>query len=237
MDVSNVRIVIFDTFGTGVNWHESVVQEGEALGRAKGVSIDWHEFANVWREEGYIKVMYEVAQGLRPWEPVDVLHRRKLDELLDVYGLKLTEEETDHFNRLWHRLLPWPDVQEGLRRLQTKYSIGPFSNGDFRLLLNMAKGPGLPWDFILAGQQFQKFKPDPTIYEDAVELLGGRPEEVLMVAAHPSDLDGAHAIGCPTLYVPRPLEYGAVNNHVEPEAKYDHETVADFRELAARLGV
>ena len=164
MDVSNVRIVIFDTFGTVVNWHESVVQEGEALGRAKGVSIDWHEFANVWREEGYIKVMYEVAQGLRPWEPVDVLHRRKLDELLDVYGLKLTEEETDHFNRLWHRLLPWPDVQEGLRRLKTKYSIGPFSNGDFRLLLNMAKGSGLPWDFILAGQQFQKFKPDPTIY-------------------------------------------------------------------------
>ena len=142
---------------------------------------------------------------------MDVLHRRKLDELLDVYGLKLTEEETDHFNRLWHRLLPWPDVQEGLRRLKTKYSIGPFSNGGFPPASQHGKGLGAALDFILAGQQFQKFEPDPTIYEDAVELLGGRPEEVLMVAAS-SDLDGAHA-SMPDSLCARPLEYGAVNNH------------------------
>ncbi|MBQ9942618.1 MAG: haloacid dehalogenase type II [Christensenellaceae bacterium] len=238
MDLSKVKIVMFDTFGTVVDWHSSVVNYGEKLAAAHGVSgIDWHAFANVWREEGYIRVMNEVARGERPWEPVDVLHERKLRQTVAEYGLPFTDEEIVDFSLIWHRLTPWADAVPGLYRLKTKYMIGPFSNGDFRLLMNMGKNSDLPWDFVLAGQQFEKFKPDPTIYEDAVRLLGDRPEEVLMVAAHLSDLDGAHAIGCPTFYVPRPLEYGEVNDHVEPPARFEHEWVADFGALADRLGV
>jgi len=237
MDVSKIKVIIYDTFGTVVDWHGTIVDEGIRLGKKYGFSIDWNTFANVWREEGYIKVMHETAMGLRPWERVDVLHKRKLLEMIEEYGLtRISKEDIEAFNLVWHRCKPWPDSVAGLTRLKQKYAIGPFSNGDFRLLLNMAKHAGLPWDFIITTEIFEKFKPDPTVYVDAVNLLGGNPQEVLMVAAHPYDLDGAKEIGCSTIFVPRPSEYGPEKGHTEPDPRHDQDmVVADFNRLADAL--
>jgi len=239
MDLSKLKLIIFDTFGTVVDWHGSIVDEGTCLGEKYGFSIDWHTFVNTWREDGYVKVMHDIANGLRPWEFVDVLHKRKLIKLTEEYGItRISAEDLNNFNLVWHRLKPWPDSLTGLARLKTKYMIGPFSNGDFRLLLNMAKNASLPWDFIIAAEIFKKFKPDPTIYEDAVRLLSAKPEEVLMVAAHPFDLDGAKTIGCSTIFVPRPLEHGPVDTHTEPAPRFEQDMVVkDFAALADALGV
>ncbi len=238
MELSKIKVVVFDTFGTVVDWHGAVVEEGEALGRKYGFSIDWHKFANIWREEGYIKAMNETAAGLRPYEKVDVIHWKKLTEMVEEYGItQISKADLEEFNRVWHRMKAWPDSVAGLTRLKQKYAIGPFSNGDFRLLLNMAKYLGLPWDIIVNAELFSKFKPDPTIYVDMVRLLGGNPEEILMVAAHPYDLDGAKVAGCSTIFVPRPMEYGPDNDHIEPAARFSQDlVVADFRKLADALG-
>src|SRR5919201_7141245 len=132
MLATQVKALVFDVFGTVVDWRGSVIREGEALRREKGVEIDWARFATEWREQGYHGGMGRIRRGEAPWEIVDVLHRRKLDELLPKYGLSgLTETEVDSLNRVWHRLTPWRDAIPGLTRLKRKFIISPLSNGNF----------------------------------------------------------------------------------------------------------
>ena len=76
-----VKLLVFDTFGTVVDWRSSVIAECEALGRAKKLTVDWAAFADAWRG-GYGPSMNRVRTGQLPWTKLDVLHRTVLDELL-----------------------------------------------------------------------------------------------------------------------------------------------------------
>src|SRR5438105_3377726 len=178
---SVVRALLFDVFGTVVDWRSTVVWEGEALARHHGWPADrvnWPAFADTWRREGYSAAIGRIARGEAPWARVDELHRHMLDDLLAGYGVdELDEPEIDHFNRVWHRLAPWPDAVPGLTRLRHRYTIAPLSNGNFALLANMARHAGLPWDCILSAELFHAYKPQPEVYRGAVNLLGLQPEE------------------------------------------------------------
>lgn len=233
-----MKAVVFDVFGTVVDWRGTVIREGEALAARKGFQVDWGRFADEWRREGYVEAIARIRRGEAPWEVVDVLHRRKLDELLVRYGVTgLAEEEIEHFNRVWHRLTPWPDAVPGLERLRRRYLIAPLSNGNFALLTNMARHSGLPWDCILSAELARRYKPDPAVYLLAPQLLRIRPDDVLMVAAHPGDLYAARAAGLRTAYVPRPLELGPGAPLQQPAAEAEFDLVAqDFLELAGLLG-
>jgi 2-haloacid dehalogenase len=210
MSTGEIQALIFDVFGTCVDWRTSVAREVEALGKAKGLAIDGAAFADAWRAK-YQPSMETVRSGKRAWTILDVLHRESLDALLPGFGLagKLSEPEIDHLNRVWHRLAPWPDTVEGLTRLKRKFIIAPHSNGNFALLVNMAKHSGLPWDAILGAETVRNYKPVPQSYQDAVRLLGLAPGQVMMVAAHNDDLRAAQAQGLKTAFVARPSEYGA----------------------------
>lgn len=241
MSERKIRFVIFDTFGTVVDWHGSVVAEGRRLGEKYGINIDWPKFVNTWRDDGYIKAIFETAKGLRPYELVDKIHLKKLEELLVQYGFtNISEADKQHFNLVWHRLNPWADAVSGLTELKKDFSIGPFSNGDFRLILDMAKSAGLPWDFVATADLFKKFKPDPEIYKDVAKLLNAHPSEIVMVAAHLFDLDGAKMAGFTTIFVPRPLEYGKNSDHVEPTGihapDYTINAFTELPELIKNLG-
>ena len=238
MDYSHVQYVIFDTFGTVVDWRTPVIEEAKSFGAKYGVDADWELFANTWRGEGYIKVTQAIAQGKRKWETVDSMHMRKLRELVKEYGFPdVKEEDLQHFNQVWHRLRAWPDVVEGLTRLKEKFRIGPFSNGDFKLLLDMGKHAGLPWDFITSADIFKRYKPDTAIYAEEVAFLGVQPDEIVFVSAHPTDMDGAKTAGCLTALVRRPLEYGSGPKYLEREGKLPGDIEAkDFLQLADILG-
>ena len=238
MLADQVKALVFDVFGTVVDWRGSVIQEGEALSRRKGLDVDWPRFAEDWRIEGYSQAIARIRVGEQSWERVDVLHRRKLDELIIRHGIVgLSEAEIVHFNRVWHRLNPWPDSVPGLTRLRTRFTISTLSNGDFALLTDMAKHSKLPWDCILSSELFGCFKPDPRIYLSAAKLLDLAPAEVLMVAAHVGDLRAARSLGLPTALVPRPLEFGA-GRPWEPPDGSEFDIVADgFEDLARQLGV
>jgi 2-haloacid dehalogenase len=233
----NVEALIFDVFGTCVDWRTSVAREVNALGAAKGVPIDGAAFADEWRRR-YQPSMETVRSGQRPWTILDVLHRESLDALLPGSGLagKLTAAECDHLNRVWHRLSPWPDAVAGLTRLKRKFIIAPHSNGNLGLLVNMAKHSGLPWDAILGAEVVRNYKPVPQSYQDAVKLLGRAPSQVMMVAAHNDDLAAAQAQGLKTAFVPRPTEYGPQQTR-DLRATGAWDVVAtDFIDLAQRLG-
>jgi 2-haloacid dehalogenase len=232
-----VKALVFDVFGTVVDWRTSVIREGERRGRSKRLAVDWAAFADAWRA-GYPAAMDLVRTGALPWQNVDRLHRRILDELLARFGVAAAfdEAERQDFNRVWHRLRPWPDVVPGLRRLRRAYVIGTLSNGNVSLLVDMARYAKLPWDVVLSAELFRHYKPDPQAYLGAVELLGLRPYEVMLVAAHKSDLDGAKRCGLKTGFVQRRLEYGPRGRKdVKAEVRFDL-NARDFLQLAERLG-
>ncbi|HXV06465.1 MAG TPA: haloacid dehalogenase type II [Burkholderiales bacterium] len=230
-----IKALTFDVFGTVVDWRGSIVREGHALGRARGLEVDWPAFADAWRA-GYRPAMDRVRRGELPWTNIDTLHRRILDELLPRFGIRsLKAAEKDHLNRVWHRLRPWPDAVRGLRRLKTRYVIATLSNGNVALLTNMAKHAGLPWDCVLSAELFGRYKPDPETYRGAAVLLGLKPREVMMVAAHPDDLAAARRCGLRTAFVPRPREHGTARAS-QPPANAGFDIIAsDFIDLARQL--
>ncbi len=235
-DLSNVRALAFDVFGTVVDWRGSIVREGEKLGARLEQEVDWARFADAWRA-GYRPAMDRVGRGELPWLNIDRLHRMILEELLADFGIEgLTEAEIDHLNRAWHRLSPWPDAVSGLQRLRQRFIVATLSNGNVALLVNMAKHAGLPWDCILSAELARRYKPDPAVYKMAADLLGLAPSQVMMVAAHQSDLRAAQAVGFKAAFVPRPLEFGPDRQpDLTPDPSFD--VVAnDFNELATKLG-
>ena len=229
--------LIFDVFGTCVDWRSSIAREGEALGRKLGVSgVDWLAVADAWRAQ-YQPQMETVRTGKRPWTTLDVLHREALDTVLPAFGLgDLSATERDDFTLAWHRLDPWPDVVAGLTRLKTRYIIAPNSNGHIALMVNLARCAGLPWDAILGAEIARAYKPRPEVYLRSAEALGLAPSSVMMVAAHNGDLHAAAACGLRTAFVPRPTEHGpGQTTDLAPE--HDFDVVAwDFLDLASQLG-
>ena len=229
--LAEIRALCFDVFGTVVDWYGSIAAEVARL----GLPVDGGAFALAWRA-GYQPAMQEVREGKLPWTHVDALHRRILDRLLVERGLRLSEADTAALNLVWHRLAPWPDSVSGLTRLKRPYTIATLSNGNVSLLVEMARRAGLPWDMVFSAELFGHYKPDPEAYLGAAKLLDLVPAQVLMVAAHPSDLRGARAAGLRTALVPRPLERGP-GGAMEPWQEGEFDLVAtDFEDLAHRLG-
>jgi 2-haloacid dehalogenase len=233
-----VKALVFDTFGTVVDWRGSIIREATQWGQAKNLQIDWGKFADQWRA-GYAPSMEKVRKGQLPWMKLDDLHRMILEDLLKQYNITgLSEEEKQHWNSVWHRLSGWPDAVEGLTRLKKNLIIATLSNGNVSLLVEMAKFAGLPWDTVFGSDLFRHFKPDPEVYLGAVDLLSCKPNEVMMVAAHPLDLNAAKALGLRTGYVPRPLEGGLERKPTPASAETlaGFDVVAkDFMELAEKV--
>ncbi|MXW71368.1 MAG: haloacid dehalogenase type II [Acidobacteria bacterium] len=230
-----LRALTFDVFGTVVDWRSTVIREGEALGRAKGLQVDWAAFAEAWRD-GYRPAMDRVRQGELPWKTMDELHRMNLDDVLERFGVEgLGESDMEEFNRVWHRLEPWPDAVPGLTRLKAKFTVATLSNGNVGLLVNMAKRAGLPWDVVLSSEIVGHYKPDREVYLKAADLLGLSPGEVMMVAAHKYDLRAAAEAGLRTGFVPRPDEWPNRRIGLSYEDAFDV-NASDFLDLAAQLG-
>lgn len=230
-----IRALAFDVFGTVVDWRSSVARELAAFGARHGISDDWSAFADDWRA-GYVPAMDRVRRGELPWTRIDDLHRGRLVELLNDRGIDVDDAETDDLTRAWHRLDPWPDAVAGLTRLKKRFVITTLSNGNVSLLTNMAKYAGLPWDCVLSAEIFRHYKPDPETYRGCAEILDVPPDELMMVAAHPSDLRAARDAGLRTGFVFRPAEYGPERSLRKP-ADDEFDVVADdFGDLAEQLG-
>lgn len=229
-----LKALAFDVFGTVVDWRGSIIREGTEWGRNHGVTVDWAAFTDRWRA-GYPPAMDKVRKGALPWMKLDALHRMILEELLEEFDIRgLTEAGKDHYNRVWHRLEPWPDSAEGLRRLRGRFTLATLSNGNVSLLADMAKNAGLSWDVILSAELFRHYKPDREVYLGAADLLDCEAGELMMVAAHAGDLRAARACGLRTAFVGRPLEYGSGGKPDPDTGEWDL-TALDFIDLAGKL--
>src|SRR5499425_254285 len=201
-----VRALVFDVFGTLVDWRSSIAREARSLLAPLGYATDWEAFADAWRDQ-YQPAMEEVRSGKLPFSRLDVLHRRNLDVILPAFGLGHLDEATRaNLNLAWHRLDAWPDSAQGLMRLRTKFRIAPCSNGNISIMVDLARRNGFPWDAILGSEIARDFKPKPAVYLSSAAAFDCRPEETMMVAAHSNDLAAAAAVGLRTAFIARPDE-------------------------------
>jgi 2-haloacid dehalogenase len=236
-DISAVKALVFDVFGTVVDWRSSLIADFTQWGVTRGIDADWTALVDAWRG-AYVASMDDVRKHPEHgYLILDQLHRRSLEKLVAQFSIQeLNEADLHHLNLGWHRLHAWPDSVAGLTRLKKKYIIGPLSNGNVALLTNMAKFAGLPWDLVLSAELFEHYKPDPETYLGAARLLGLKPQQVMMVAAHNNDLSAAQKLGLKTAFVARPTEYGPLQK-LDFEATGDWDIVArDFGGIADRMG-
>ncbi len=232
---TDLRAIVFDTFGTIVDWRGSLINSLEAFGTERGLEVPWPKLVDRWRA-AYHPNLERVRRGQLEWTILDELHRDALVELLPEFGVaSLAESDVRFLTSCWHRLSPWPDAIEGLTRLRRKYVIGPLSNGNLALLVNLAKYAQLPWDVIFGSDLFHHYKPDPETYLGVCGYLGLRPPQVMMAAAHNYDLAAARNLGLRTAFIPRPTEHGAgQTTDLTPEQVWDV-TATDLVELAVKL--
>ncbi len=233
-DPQAVQALVFDVFGTVVDWRGSIIVEGAHFNRTRGLAVDWGALADAWRA-GYQPAMDRVRRGQAEWASIDHLHRQILDDLLPRFGLDhLTEPERRHLNQVWHRLTPWDDVRGGLMRLREQHIVTTLSNGHVALLVALSRQGGLTWDCILSAELAQHYKPDPETYLMVGRLLDLPQDRLMMVAAHSGDLIAARQTGMKTAFVRRPLEFGADGAPDQPDEACDL-IVNDLHELADRL--
>lgn len=231
-----VKALVFDVFGTVVDWRSSIAGAARDLLEPQGISIDWAQFADRWRA-GYFPAMQPVWKAERPYVILDVLHREILDAMLGEFQLEaLGDADRAALTKAWHHLDPWPDTVAGLTRLKARYIVAPLSNGHVAMMVAMAKRARLPWDLILGAEIAGSYKPDPRVYDSAPRLLGLEAGDVMMVAAHPQDLAAAAKRGLKTAYVHRPLEYGAAAPKSRPATGSFDVMVDSFEGLADKLG-
>ncbi|MCI2423137.1 haloacid dehalogenase type II [Saccharopolyspora sp. K220] len=232
-----VDAVLFDTFGTVVDWKSGVADAVEAIAFRYGFEVDPIDFALRWRAH-YQPAMEPIRDGTREFATLDVLHRENLIATARETGLPIDQidaADLEWLNRSWHRLDGWPDSVPGLTELKRHFIIGPLSNGHVALLTNMAKHADLPWDVIIGSDVTRAYKPDPNAYLGTARLLDLPPERVMLCAAHNSDLAAAKSLGLRTAFVARPQEYGpSQRTDLHPTGVWDV-IARDIQDLASQL--
>ncbi|SER90285.1 2-haloacid dehalogenase [Vreelandella subterranea] len=229
-----MKAIVFDVFGTIVDWRSSLIHQFGELEKELGIELPSEALADQWRQL-YAPSMDRVRQGEIPWTVLDDLHRESLVKLLNQHGIALDAATIDRVTHFWHKLDPWPDVQRGLQRLKEQYIIATLTNGNISLMVDVARYAELPWDMVFSAELFQHYKPDPEVYLGACQLLRLPPEEVMLCAAHNSDLRAARALGMKTAFIPRRTEYGPQqSNDLEAEEAWDF-VAEDLVVLSERL--
>jgi len=231
--LDGVQALVFDTYGTVVDWRGGVLEVARGLRGVQGLAVDWDAFLVDWDTRPILDL---INTGQMPWMTMEAVHRHALGLSLARFGMAgLTDGEIDQLVTARWRLRPWPDSVPGLTRLKARYVISPLSNASFVGMVKLAKFAGLPWDCVITAENARFYKPHPDVYRTAASLLGLRPEQVLMVAAHNYDLRAAQEQGLLTAFVPRPTEHGpGQTTDLTPEGQWTI-VAADFVDLADQL--
>ncbi|RXH23729.1 MULTISPECIES: haloacid dehalogenase type II [Bradyrhizobium] len=234
--LADIKAITFDVQGTCVDFYQPILRAGAAINETKGLDIDWAALSTEWREL-YRASMNAVIAGHRGWLRVDRIYREALDKLVETRSLsdRLDDAERDELNNVWTRLDAWPDVVEGLTRLRRHYLTSTLSNAGMASVIALVRNAGLPFDAVLTAELARSYKPAPAVYQLAVDYLGYRPDQILMVACHKYDLKAARAFGMKTAFVPRALEFGPeAAPDISPESWFDVYATS-FIDLAEQL--
>ncbi len=226
--------LLFDVFGTLVDWRGSLLDVATEVAGAGGADADWALLVDDWRRA--YQPALDAVRAAPGWRDLDAVHRDTLTDVCRRHGVVLPDSARATLVQAWHRLRPWPDVREGLARLRRVSRTATLSNGHVSLLVDLLRVADLRVDAPLSAQLAGSYKPDPATYRRAVELLGCEPGRTAMVAAHAGDLVAAADVGLRPVFVRRPAEWGPAGGE-EPPSGLDGLLVADdLGHLATLLG-
>jgi 2-haloacid dehalogenase len=230
------KALLFDVFGTLVDWRTSIARESEQVLKPLGVAVDWLAFADAWRGE-YQGAMDQVRDGQIPFCKLDVLHRRNLELIMPRFNIAgIAENALQYLNLAWHRLDAWSDVPPGMSRLRRRHLLAPCSNGNISLMVDLARRNGIHWDAILGSEIAGDYKPKPRVYLASCAAFDLAPGECMMVAAHSKDLQHAAACGLRTAHIARPNEHGPGKGEPVPRVPVDY-AATSLEDLAKQLGI
>jgi len=229
-----LRVLLFDVFGTLVEWRSSLIDLATANAAGAGLQADWVAIVDDWRR-AYQPALDEVRRA-SGWRDLDSVQRETLRDVLARHGVRLPAADQESLVTGWRQLRAWPDSRPGLDRLRRRHVTATLSNGHLALLADLLKFAGLRVDALLSAQLAGSYKPDPEVYLTALRLLDCPPAEAGMVAAHPSDLRAAAALGLRPIFVRRPLEWGPGVPPAEPPALHGLIDAVGLDRLAEALG-
>ena len=233
----NPVAILFDLQGTCVDFYTSIIDTCRHLDADRHPAADWAGLLTDWRRQYAQSIGYGTREGqAAPWQSARAVYRDALGPLLPLYGLTdYDSEDIEALALAWEeQRRPWPDVAAGLERLATRHTVGAADeyrrpgNDPHRESRRSQVRPAA------VGADVQAFKPDPRSYLGAAEWLALAPEQIMLVACHVYDVQGAHEQGFQTAFVPRPDERGPGHG---AEAAPAYGLVArDFIDLADQLG-
>ena len=229
-----LRVLLFDVFGTVVDWRGSLTDLAEQTASGAGVRADWAAVIDDWRR-AYQPAIDQIRQGA-DWRDLDCLQRETLTGVLAQRKVQMSAADRETLVQGWRQLRPWPDSRSGLDRLRRKFVTATLSNGHLALLADLLKFADLRVDAVLSAQLAGSYKPDPDVYLKALELLQCPPGQAGMVAAHASDLRAAAALGLRPIFVRRPLEWGPGTPQADPPELDGLLEAAGLDHLAGSLG-
>jgi len=232
---ADVRALLFDVFGTVVDWRSTVTQglydasnsslksntptvPADVRDRASDMTLeDWGKFAQKWRNEYMKYCQSRAADSTLSVTTIDEHHLDSLKGLLRSWSLEglWSAEQIHEISLIWHRLVPWQDSAAGLNALASRYPTCTLSNGNFRLLEDLRSFGSLSFSHIFSAEAFGTFKPNKAVYLGAADRLGLPPTQCALVAAHLGDLKAAKGCGYFTIYVERPQEENWKRDQIE----------------------
>ena len=234
--MDNVRGLFFDVGGTVLDWKNTTREKIQELADEKGESIDSEAFANDWRGEMF-KIHTQVRQGNLPWMNSDDMHLRALENLTPTYPILTAIDHLALVKTTWHHLKAFAGAPEAINRLRTKYTVVVLTILSWESIVNSSKTARVQWDGILSCEFLGYYKPSLQAYLKATRLLGLKPSEAMMVAAHEGDLAAAQAAGLHTAYVNVPEEDNMAEGFEQPsETNFDFQA-QDFESLCKQLNV
>ncbi|MGV9670366.1 MULTISPECIES: haloacid dehalogenase type II [unclassified Gordonia (in: high G+C Gram-positive bacteria)] len=226
-----ISVLAFDTFGTVADWFTGIrTAVAEEI-----PDVDATEFTREWRRR-YAPILARVESGELGWRGLDDLQADTLGEVAREFAVALDPAASTRLVHAWWTIPGWPDSAPGLARLRTRFTVCALSNGSVALLTAMAKHNGFGWDVVGGSDLWRHYKPHPATYLGIAGLLEVRPDQVMMVATHQSDLDHARSCGLRTAFIERPLEWGDASLKDDSGSVHNDIHAHDIRDLATQLG-
>ncbi|HJK99268.1 MAG TPA: haloacid dehalogenase type II [Polyangiaceae bacterium LLY-WYZ-14_1] len=217
-ELRNVRACVFDAYGTLFDFHSAVARHREEIGpKADALSA-------VWRQK---QLEYTWLRALmRRHAPFREVTAEALDYAIEAVGLPRGDEVQETLMQAYLRLAAYPEVGEVMGRLRaSRLKTAILSNGTPDMLGAAIESAGLAGtlDAVLSVEAVGVFKPDPRVYQLAVDELAVTPDRILFLSSNAWDVAGAAHFG---------FRVGWVNRSAAPAERLPGRATVETRDLA-----
>jgi 2-haloacid dehalogenase len=198
----NVKVCMFDQYGTVVDMQGGLTAIATPFLKAKGWHGDPNSFVTWWRRTHFENSMIDALLH-REHTPYREIGHRAVAHVMERAGISYTPDEVRFLVSEIEKLKPFPEVPAALDRLHTKYKLVVLSNGDPDMLETAKRYHGIAFDRVISVAEAGSFKPHVATYTKVAELLGLRMDQILFVANHAFDCIGGKSAGMRTAFIDR----------------------------------